>query len=356
MEKTKVYQSGNEWQKNRYSFMSEYNKSAGIMDYGTAKRGNTPYYHLITEKDSLQNFLNEPEILEAVMKRFDDHKAGDIQRVLTNTVASQACCFNLFAPLQNRPVLTSGLFSKLLNKEVKVEHIEIEFTPNSYNNLKGFELNGDESLGDQSSYGGTDSDVAVFYSYAGKKGVILIEFKYIEKEFSVCGSYKNDLKETFRGVCDEPGYYNKMIKPNLSCRSADSKCGYLRYQNWQLTQKSDVFDNSLVQNLNHCPFRFSGQQLWRNMVLAENVAKQRKLDEFQFWVVSPVENIYLWRSEKEDTESQFRSIMTSKGNNCFRRLELKKDLMDPLRNMTEDYWTKNWLEKFNNRYLSGTDM
>ena len=116
----------------------------------------------------LHNFLNEPSILSEVEKRFEHHKAGDLNRVLTNTLSSQACCFNLFVPLKLDLLLASQLFSILLGKVINIEHIEIEFTPKQINSLKDFELIVDESIGDQSTLGGTDADVAVFYKSEDK--------------------------------------------------------------------------------------------------------------------------------------------------------------------------------------------
>jgi ketopantoate reductase len=96
-----TYQEGiNNWRDNRYSFMSEMNIKAGITNFGKTKNGNK-YKHLIQlDKKNNYNFLGEEEILRQVLERFDNGKAGDLVRVLTNTLASQACCFNLFSPLK----------------------------------------------------------------------------------------------------------------------------------------------------------------------------------------------------------------------------------------------------------------
>jgi hypothetical protein len=346
-----IYNSGNSWQRNRYKYMSELNKGSGIQEYGHAIGGTTRYFHLISEKEKLHNFLNDRSILEEVEKRFKDHKAGDKHRVLTNTVASQPCCFNLFVPIKNNLEVASRIISKLLNKNVTVNHIEIEFTPNTCTNLAGFELSGDESLGDQANKSGTDADVAIFYSYGTKKGLILIEFKYIESEFSQCGSFKAIGKNSI-SRCTSSGYYDEVITQRLSRINGKSFCGYLRYNNWKLTSESKVFDLEKIKNCNCCPFRFSGQQLWRNMLLAENVANQRNLDEFHFWVLSPVENKMLWNG-KEEVEAVFRSILTPLGNSRFRRLDLDNDFFNLLKPLINDDM-KEWARKFEERYLKET--
>ncbi len=180
-----------------------------------------------TPKNNLFNFLGEAEILKEVITRFST-KAGDKPRILTNTVASQTCCFNLFAPLKNRLNLSSNLFQILLNKDnLKVTSIEIEFTPKK-------DLDYDETIGDQSPIGGTDADVAVFYDYdENKKGILLVEFKYIESEFSFCSSYrtkngkekKGVLTKNIRPQCDDKAFYRVLIEPNLDLTQNNFDCG-----------------------------------------------------------------------------------------------------------------------------------
>jgi hypothetical protein len=86
-----------------------------------------------------------------------------------------------------------------------------------------------------------------------------------------------------------------------------------------------VLNNSAVVNNQECPFNFSGQQLWRNLLLTENVGKSRKLDEFHFWVLSPVENSFLWKENGKDVEAEIRNVLIPSRNSIFRRLELDKD-------------------------------
>jgi len=354
-----TYKAGNQWQVNRYAYMADYNRRMGIDEFGSAKKSGNVYPHILkrSNKNDLHNFLNEPEILEEVKARFDDHKGGDFERVMTNTVASQPCCFNLFSPIKNRLPLASSLFSKLEGKTIQVEHIEIEFTP--YNKIKddrelnGFPYQGDETLGDQSKYGGTDADVAIFYTFEKKRGVILIEFKYIESEFSICTSYRN---KNIKTICDSSEYYSKYIQPSLDRteKVRNPNCGYLKYNNWQLLEKSTIFNIEAIRNSGKCPFRFSVQQLWRNLLLAENVAHVRNLDEFQFWVLSPSQNKWLWQErDGSDVETELRRILTPKGNGIFLRKDIKVDFVDNLKSLVKDEWEKRWIEKFEERYLAG---
>jgi hypothetical protein len=199
-----VYRAGYPFQRWAYDHASRYFHARGIRRYGTSHGGN-PYAHLLHPEDSALNFLS-PEIARAVASRFDSHKAGDRARAETNTVASQPCCFNLFVPLAEDLTLASSVISDLLGDPVQVEHIEIEFTPNQHGSLTGYELGDrDESLGDQSGSSGTDADVAIFYTCGAGRGVRLLEFKYIEAEFSTCGSYgtsNRERKVLLRPLCN----------------------------------------------------------------------------------------------------------------------------------------------------------
>jgi len=293
-----VYQTGNQWQKKVYQKMSQFLDSIPeIKLFGQSSHGNT-YKHLITEEQSEFNFITT-EIYEATKNRFDQHKAGDLHRALTNTAASQPYCFNLIIHLQSNQLLANKLFSSLLGKEVNISHLEPEFTPNKCNNINGFERLKDESiekLGPNSKIG-TDADIAVFYTYENsKKGILLIEFKFIEAEFSVCTSYKN--KQDIRHTCSSENFYKEFVE------TRNKLCGYNQYLNWQLTETSKVIDGIKIKSLSSCPFSFGLNQLWRNMLLAEQVASARQCDEFGFWVFSSIENDeYLWK--KGETEKEF---------------------------------------------------
>lgn len=323
-----VYRKGNAWQRDRYAFMAAYLDRRGIRRFGVSRGGNA-YRHLLTEDDAIHNFLGDESVLAAVRSRFASHKAGDLHRALTNTTASTPFCFNMFVPLQRDVALASWLVSTWLGKTVEVVHIEIEFTPNHCDAVLGFERQLDESLGDQSGSVGTDADVAIFYRYdAGKRGVVLVETKYIEDGFSICMSYAD--KPQIRSVCDGREFYDRLVAPHLLSQGLRPDCGYARYANWSLTAASNAIDGHAVATGPACPFSGSAQQLWRNVLLAERVAVARALDEFHFWVLSPHENTFLWEEAGHDVESRFRAVLTQLGDRAFRRLDLRRDFVEPI--------------------------
>jgi hypothetical protein len=376
--KSILYTSGNPWQRKAYMHLSEYLEKKGVQEFGKSKGGNS-YRHLLKEEDKEKNFISR-ELYDLTLERFGSHKAGDLNRILTNTASSQAYCFNMFLYLNQHKVLAHALFNQLMGKAVMVEHIELEFTPDqmqvdafsdSLTLSETITKQQDESIGDQSTFGGTDADVAVFYSFSEaiegftssetlnrKNGVLLIEFKFIEAGFSVCSSFKN--KQEVRSYCSGPDYYRELVINQQTDNRQQPLCGYTRYRNWALTVESCLFSESVTQSdtltgnrLPTCPFRYGLNQLWRNLLLVERVAEVRECDEFDFWVLSPRENDdYLWRQKGADVEQLFRATLTEKGNRHFRKMNLEEvyDVLEGIMRTEED---KVWLSGLEEKYVIG---
>jgi hypothetical protein len=349
MNPPEVYQTGNPWQKKVYQQLADYLAAIPeIKSYGVSKNGNS-YLHLLRKEDAEHNFLT-PEIHEATRQRFKT-KAGDLHRVLTNTAASQNYCVNLVIYLDQHRHLADALFSKLLGKEVKVLQLIPEFTPKKNLILPYTSEPVDETIGDQNGPAGTDADIGVFYTYEDdKNGVLMIEFKFIEAEFSVCGSYhRGKEKKANREDCNQSNFFEKSVLQNDPIKNTPPFCGYARYYNWPLTEKSAVFDFGKIRKLEGCPFRDGLNQLWRNMLLSEQVAMVRKLDEFSFWVLSPQPNDeFLWKNG--NTEKVFRSILTKQGNRAFRKVHLEA-IHELLGGIITDENDQKWLAKLNRKYL-----
>ena len=94
-------------------------------------------------------------------------------------------------------------------------------------------------------------------------------------------------------------------------------------------------------------------QLWRNMLIAEQTAAVRKYDAFHFWVVSPRQNEWLWKEHGKQVEDGFRSILTPKGNQAFKRLDIENDVVSPLEGLSNNAASDTRLKKFREKYLFG---
>ncbi len=100
--------------------------------------------------------------------------------------------------------------------------------------------------------------------------------------------------------------------------------------------------------MHSCPFRTGLNQLWRNMLLAEQVAKARECHEFRFWVFSPDQNEkYLWKNGK--IERDFRETLNEFGNSCFRLISLGR-IMEIIQQIELNEEDEKWLELLLEKY------
>ncbi|MBI5476550.1 MAG: hypothetical protein HY964_07410 [Ignavibacteriales bacterium] len=334
-----IYKTGSKYAIEQYRRMAAYNVSKNAItqvnksSFGKSKKdknnkGGTAYAHLLNEEMANQglNFLF-PKIFEGVKKRFAKDTKVDYSRILNNLCASTPCCCNLFVPLQQDKELTRKLFSILLKKELTtITKLVIEFTPHTSSD-------NDESIGDQGRWSGTDADVRIDYNYGNnQKGLLLIEFKYIESEFSNCGRKKKHAN------CHSNSYYSF------------NDCSYRkpRYKNWELTldDANNPFNVKSLKSQKSCPFEYSLNQLWRNMLLAYQTSKANEYDEYLFGVISLQGNEVLWKVKKENTEEKFRKLLKDKS--IFIRWNLE-DVVQTLEQFSET--DKNWLKLFKEKYL-----
>lgn len=237
------------------------------------------YGHILSKADAENgyNFLPSlrSEIHASVKKRASQGKGVDYLRTSGNMLSSQAMCFNLFTPLNIHKDLASELFDSLVGDVSAVEDISIEYTPSN------------TIFGDQSGRGGVDCDVLLKYTNSsGNKALMVIETKYVEPEFSVCGFKKSWHKNPCPPdtlVCDD--YSN--------CRYKSLK-GY-RY--WDMAEESDLFRMELIINY-ECPFGGVLWQLWVNMTLAYGIARDQAISDFRYAVIYPEANRKLSRNGK----------------------------------------------------------
>jgi hypothetical protein len=188
----------------------------------------------------------------------------------------------------------------------------------------------------------------VFFSEAGRRKVLLIETKLIEAGFSTCGSF--DKKPACKTACVLPDFYERLVTGRALDEKRRALCGYTAYENWALTSASRALDGKAIRSSPACPFRFSAQQLWRNMLLAEKVCEARKLDDFAFWVLSPRDNVVLWQESTTDVEAEFRRVLTPFGNERFRRVTME-DVFTLLERLTLGTSLERWVAALTEKYV-----
>ncbi len=240
------------------------------------------------------NFLH-PVVFDAVKARAAKGKGVNLQRTCENMLASQALCFNLFAPLAStasRLGLAGTLLAPFVPGLTRVRGIELEYTP-------PYEL-----FRDQSGRGGVDCDVLIeFESDRGEPGVLVIEMKFVEDDFSACGHRS-------KGQCPT----------DVQIGSDFSGCRYVsrnRYAYWQRAAESGSLSLSLVTSCG-CPFGESLWQLWVNHTLAYAESKRRGASRAVFAVCASESNESL---DARTRVKQYSAHVTDRGSVVFIPLE-----------------------------------
>lgn len=203
------------------------------------------------------NFLTDAAMV-AAKEREASGKGVDHKRTWGNMLSSQAMCFNIFGTLSasedGRSALARSLDS--LGYPVRsVESVHIEFTPDA------------DIFGDQSSTGGVDCDVLVrFTTPDDRAGVLVMETKFVEPEFSKCGFRS---KPEYR-LNKKSGQSEKTNRcPEGAVAGCDgSGCRYQAkgYLYWKRSAEKQTLADGVCDG--ECPFGDHKWQLWTNHTLA----------------------------------------------------------------------------------------
>jgi len=289
--------------------------------------------HILTEDDA-NNGMNllpslRNEILSTVHERNEKGKGIDIERTTQNMLSSQAMCFNLFVPLNSNKKYATVFFNQLLGDCQAITHdIEIEYTPSKI------------IFNDQSGKGGVDCDALLQYKNDKEQNSLLvIETKYVESEFSVCGFRKNE--------------FNKQKKKRELCPVGTivdtdfSNCRYhykKHYNYWEVAKASNLFNMDLIHS-ESCPFGGSLWQLWVNMALAYGLAKERGCNAFNYAVICHERNVKL--SDNGKVFLEFKKLL--KNPNHLKIIYLR-DIKRAFELLENDYPDIPWTKEFTERY------
>ena len=231
------------------------------------------YGHFLSQEaaDAGSNFILEESFLAA--RERQQAGKGVAQRTFDNMLASQAMCFNLFAPLSTRLDLATDVLRPFIDGLLEVTAIHIEHTPAS------------DVFNDQTGRGGVDCDVLVEGRTDRGALVQVIETKFVEPEFSVCGFRKSGRADKGQDVCAE----------DVPVQGDRSACLYVRnkrYAYWKRTDEHDLLSAGALRERG-CPFGGSRWQLWVNLALAHEEAARRGAGDVRFAVCSSSRNAAL---------------------------------------------------------------
>lgn len=199
---------------------------------------------------------------------------GVAPRTFENMLSSQAMCFNVFAPLSTRHVLAAEALAPFIPGLVEVKSIALEHTPAR------------DIFHDQSGRGGVDCDLLIEgTNTSGEPLLVVIETKFVEPEFSVCGFKKSGRAEKGQDVCPD----------DVGVRADRSACLYVRnkgYGYWQRSDEHGLLREGALHETG-CPFAGANWQLWVNLALAHEEAKRRGARDVRFAVCTSANNAAL---------------------------------------------------------------
>lgn len=262
-----VYTKGASYRARAEARQREYRARTLRVEHGS-------YGHFLAQgaADAGRNFVL-PEAFEAARARQRAGK-GVAPRTFENMLSSQAMCFNVFAPLRTRLGLAGEALRPFVPGLADVKSIEIEYTPPS------------DIFNDQSGRGGVDCDLLIEGTNTSSEPlVVVIETKFVEPKFSVCGFKKSGRAEKGQDVCPD----------DVPVRANRGACLYVRNKGYAYWQRSDehglLADGALAEV--GCPFAGAKWQLWVNFALAHEEARRRGAKDVRFAVCTSANNTAL---------------------------------------------------------------
>jgi hypothetical protein len=275
-----VYTKGASYRARAEARQREYRAHSLAVEHGS-------YGHFLAQAaaDEGRNFVL-PEAFEAARARQRAGK-GVAPRTFENMLSSQAMCFNLFAPLSTRLSLAGEILRPFVPGLAEVRSIEIEHTPPG------------DIFNDQSGRGGVDCDLFVEGTNAsGEPFILVIETKFVEREFSVCGFKKAGRAKKGQDVCPD----------DVPVRANRGACLYARnkYAYWQRSDEHGLLADGALAEAG-CPFAGAKWQLWVNFALAHEEAKRRDAKDVRFAVCTSANNAALLEGGK--VLDGFRSLL-----------------------------------------------
>ena len=288
--------------------------------------GFDKYGHILTDPDAQlgMNFLPSyrAAIMDALQRRNEDGKGIDLDRTTKNMLSSQAMCFNLFVPLALDKAFAAKCLNGIIGDVSIVRSIQIEFTPPN------------KVFHDQTLLSGVDCDALIVYQKRdGCHALAVVETKFVEQEFSICGFRKH----TQRNKCPEG---TKAGSDFAGCRYHHLK----KYKYWEVSDRSGIFDMNSLRT-QPCPFGGMLWQLWTNQALAFALTKELNCQEYKYLILYPAANTELTHSGS--VFDQFRTHLISSEH--FQPIALEK-LMSELQTNAIGNQSEKWVKEFVARY------
>ncbi|MBI5535976.1 MAG: hypothetical protein HY898_24865 [Deltaproteobacteria bacterium] len=253
----------------------------------TLAAGWKGYGHLLDDDalEARRNFITR-EAWQAARDRQAAGK-GVAERTFRNMLSSQAMCFNIFATLQADPKLATRILCRLVPGLIQVQTIAFEYTPSN------------DVFGDQTGQGGVDCDLLIEGLWDGGPGILVMETKFVEPDFSICGFRKHERIAKSKPMCPE----DVPVKSDAhACLYESSK----HYLYWARSLEHDTLNAASVPEKG-CPFGGELWQLWVNHTLAHVEARNRRAKVARYAVCAPASNNELLQGG--EVLSRFRALV-----------------------------------------------
>ena len=189
-----------------------------------------------------------------------------------NLKSSWMLCANLYFPFRNscrdRDLLGSFLRHHVAPQIESLDAIELEYSGNG-------ELHPSSLLGEAGGSRGagqTSPDLGLLVN--GGRGLVLVESKFTENDFSACSARKR------KGSVERPGHPDPgrceraLVVAQDPCRECHQSAWGRLY--WE--HLAPVAERDVLASLPWCPAARRGYQLFRQTALAEGIARSGKYD------------------------------------------------------------------------------
>jgi len=247
----------------------------GIEEMG--KWRGRPYPHILPEEKWSLNLWEG--VREEAQHYFEQNQIA-WHRYRHNMLSSQAMCVNIFFPLkQHLDVFKPWLLGKFPDVE-KVTSLDFEYIGpqgKDYFNEKGGR-----------GQNRTSSDICITWEdEQRKKNMLLLEFKFTERDFGVCSRREGQDDNLCRNS-------EKIVaSPQTQCYRAQVGRTYWEY----ILRNDSPFKLKALTTESYCPFRYDFYQLMRNQLLAHCIQSDREagLHRVEFGVIHHADNEALLR-------------------------------------------------------------
>jgi hypothetical protein len=209
-----------------------------------------------------------------------------------NLLSSWALCANMYFPFRGQreghELLSGFLSSQLELVGWHLTALELEFEAAS-------PLDPSTLLGEGRGRRGanqTSPDLALVCSGpSGSRSLVLVECKYVEKDFGICSGYSQSTKK-LKGRSLNPDR-DRCNDADRIIENPESTCHLLSWGRRYWEHLEEVADDEAFGSLEYCPARSKGYQLLREYAYAQALSNSEEYDNVVYAIAWDARNTAL---------------------------------------------------------------